>query len=453
MPRLFVGNFDFEHRLAAPGRQLPAKLQRLNAELATSWLAIADDGDYLWTPELIDASFFEGAVANGLPKVIPIISFDAVPSRVECVPWGWTDDIRQLCDRHGWICNDPHDHAVRAANSRRLSSGLEQEWRIGLPFSGEATSFDQIERYIALQDKGGRWVIKAEFGMSGRERLLGSGIPVGADRSWIDKRLNAKGIVFFEPWVKNVTEVGIQIDIPREGEPQLLEAVTMTADDRGQYSGSRLPSLVTEQTHVVLRPSDWGLAIDIALQAARRIQSLGYFGPLGIDAMQFRDENEQLHIRSLQDINARWTMGRLSLGFRKLLKPRESAKWMHGPPNINAPVDIPNAITILRSLLESKGMRLTPERELVVQAVFEKNEVIDADQLAEELHQVRVSRSTFYRTLSLLEEANLIRAVSPDYGPALYLPGTGDQGRCVRTSPALIGGRSAAHCSLLRIQS
>ena len=24
MPRLFIGNFDFEHRLAAPGRQLPA---------------------------------------------------------------------------------------------------------------------------------------------------------------------------------------------------------------------------------------------------------------------------------------------------------------------------------------------------------------------------------------------------------------------------------------------
>jgi hypothetical protein len=437
MPRLFIGNFDFEHRLAAPGRQLPAKLQRLNAELATSWLAIADDGDYVWTPELIEGSFFEEAVANGLPKVIPVVSLDAVPSRVECVPWGWTDDIRQLCDRHGWICNDPHDHAVRAANSRRLSSELEREWRVGLPFSGEATSFEQIERYIALQDKGARWVIKAEFGMSGRERLLGSGIPVGADRSWIEKRLAGNGVVFFEPWITKISEVGIQIDIPREGEPQLLEVVPMIADDRGQYSGSRLPSLVTEQTHIVLRPSDWGLAIDVALQAARRIQSLGYFGPLGIDAMQYRDENEQLHIRPLQDINARWTMGRLSLGFRKLLKPRESAEWWHGPANIDSQGIVRDAIESLRRFMESKGMRLTPERELVVQEMFEKGEAMDHDQLAE-LLQDRVSRATVYRTLSLLVEMNVIRNAG---------------GRRLPTSPAIVGHHQATHHSVLRIQS
>lgn len=452
MPRLFIGNYDFEHRLAAPGRQLPAKLQRLNAELATSWLAVANDGDYLWTPEPIEPSFFEEAASNGLPRVIPTTSLDKVPSGVECIPWGWTDDIRTLCDSHGWIRNDPPDQAVRAANSRRLSSELEQEWRVGLPFSGEATSFDQIERYVALHDTSSRWVIKAEFGMSGRERLLGSGIPQGADRNWIEKRLTGNGIVFFEPWVTKISEVGIQIDIPREGEPQMLEAVTMVADDRGQYSGSRLPSLVTEQTHVVLRPSDWGLAIDIALQAARRIQCLGYFGPLGLDAMQFRDENGQIHVRALQDINARWTMGRLSLGFRRLLKPSESAKWMHGPPSINAPMAIPNAIMILRRLLESKGMRLTPERDGVARAILELTEAFDTDRVCE-LLQDHGSRAIVYHTLSLLVEANLIRVVSPDYGPTLYLSGAGDQGRCVPTSPAVVGGRSTAHSSVFLIQS
>jgi DNA-binding transcriptional ArsR family regulator len=157
--------------------------------------------------------------------------------------------------------------------------------------------------------------------------------------------------------------------------------------------------------------------------------------------MQYRDENEQLHIRPLQDINARWTMGRLSLGFRKLLKPRESAKWLHGPPNINALVDIPNAITILRSLLES-----------IAQAILELTEAFDADQVCELLHDLG-SRATVFRTLSLLEEANLIRVISPDYSPTLYLPGTGDQGRCVLTSPALVGGNTTAHCSVLRIQS
>ena len=138
MPRFFLGNFDFEHRLADPTRQLPAKLERINAELATSWLAIADDGDYLWTPQPIEVSFFEQAVRDGLPCVIPVVSFDEVPRGVECITWGWTDDVRRLCDKHGWIHNAPPQEAVRAANSRRFSAALEREWCCGLDFAGGA---------------------------------------------------------------------------------------------------------------------------------------------------------------------------------------------------------------------------------------------------------------------------------------------------------------------------
>jgi len=41
-PRLFFGNFDFEHRLAEPSSEPSAKLKRLNAELAVAWLSIAE---------------------------------------------------------------------------------------------------------------------------------------------------------------------------------------------------------------------------------------------------------------------------------------------------------------------------------------------------------------------------------------------------------------------------
>ena len=46
MPRLFIGNFDFEHQLAdSRTRQLTASLDRINAELASVWTAVADEGD------------------------------------------------------------------------------------------------------------------------------------------------------------------------------------------------------------------------------------------------------------------------------------------------------------------------------------------------------------------------------------------------------------------------
>lgn len=332
MPRLFLGNFDFEHRLADPVRKLPAKLDRINAELATSWLAIADDGDYLWTPEPIDASFFEQAVADGLPSVIPIVSLDQVPRGVTCEPWGWTDDIRRMCDRNGWVRHDPPDSAVRAANSRRLSTALEHEWLVGLDFSGEARSLPEIERFIAFHEPDSPWVIKAEFGMSARERLIGAGRLTTEQCNWIAKRLKKDGVVFFEPWVHRLEEAGMQIQIPAQGAPQLIGVAPMYVSAQGQYAGSLIRPAIVESAE--RQRSNWdpanvmvAEAVDVALRTASRAQELGYFGPMGIDCMRYQGADGVVRLRPLQDINARWTMGRLSLHWRRLLKPHESAYW------------------------------------------------------------------------------------------------------------------------------
>lgn len=446
MPRFFLGNFDFEHRLADPDRQLPQKLARINAELATSWLAIADEGDYLWTPQSIEASFFEQAARDGLPRVIPVVSFDDVPRGVECIPWGWTDDVRRLCDKHGWVRNDPPHEAVRAANSRRFSAALEREWLCGLEFAGEATSLQQIERLITFHDPGSRWVVKAEFSMSGRERILGRGSPTEADRNWIEKRLASDGVVFFEPWVERLDEVGIQIDIPREGDPQLLAVVQMLVDERGQYAGSQFaPRRLKTPTNLISPSRD---ATDLALRAAKRLQSLGYFGPLGIDAMQYRAADGLVRWRPLQDVNARWTMGRLSLGLRQLLQPRETGCWRHGSQGRSG-----DMIEMFREFLATNGLRLTPERERVVQAVLQSQTHFDADEFLARSDQFqekpRVSRSTVYRTLRLLEEAGLVRKATVTFPPETYevLLIHNETKRTIQTSPETVGGSAAHHQS------
>lgn len=321
-PRLFLGNFDFEHRLADPRRQLTNHLQRINAELAMSWLAIADDGDMIWTPQAIEPGFFERATAEGLSKVVPVVSLDSVPSGVECLPWGWTDEIRQLCDLRGWIRNDPPESSVLATNSRRFSSDLESQWQAGLEGAGSIRSQEDLHRYIASLESVAQWVIKAEFGMSGRERILGRGIPTESQGRWIEKHLNAGGVVFFEPWVERMAEAGIQIDIPRTGPPTLIGIVPLLSDERGQYIGSVFAPQEAEAL-----AGEWEKAVQIALQASERAQALGYFGPMGIDAMHYRDRDGSSRFRPLQDINARWTMGRLSLGWRRFLQPGESGFW------------------------------------------------------------------------------------------------------------------------------
>ena len=328
MARLFYGNFDFEHRLADPRREPTKILKRLNAELATSWLALARDGDLIWTPASIEVDFFLAAITQGLPRVVPINSWDEVPGDVEFVPWGWSSDARSLAKRIGSSVVPPEESAVQIANSRATSFRLEQHWNVGLDGARRIESqFDLDAVFEPLDSAVRQWVIKSEFGMSGRERILGRGLPTPADLQWLRRRLGSQQAVFYEPWVESMGEAGIQIDVPKSGSPRLVGVTPMLVDERGQYAGSLIesdrPSLLTK-----LHP--WEDAIEVALLAAAHLQELGYFGPLGIDAMQYRDRDGAICLRPLQDINARWTMGRLSLGLARLLAPGETGIWSHG---------------------------------------------------------------------------------------------------------------------------
>jgi Fur family ferric uptake transcriptional regulator len=69
-----------------------------------------------------------------------------------------------------------------------------------------------------------------------------------------------------------------------------------------------------------------------------------------------------------------------------------------------------------REFLASKGLRMTRERSIIVEEIFCSHEHFDADTLIERLARSRgvrrVSRSTIYRALKMLEEAGLIRKVA-----------------------------------------
>lgn len=73
-------------------------------------------------------------------------------------------------------------------------------------------------------------------------------------------------------------------------------------------------------------------------------------------------------------------------------------------------------VTKFREFLMTKKMRLTPEREAIVAAVYSTHDHFDAEQwvgnLARHTGTNQASRSTIYRTLNLLVEAGLLRRVA-----------------------------------------
>jgi Fur family ferric uptake transcriptional regulator len=77
-----------------------------------------------------------------------------------------------------------------------------------------------------------------------------------------------------------------------------------------------------------------------------------------------------------------------------------------------------------REYLYTKSHRLTPERTIIVDEVFASHEHFDADELVSRLSTrsdgKRVSRSSVYRTLTLLEEAGLLRKVARTNGREVF---------------------------------
>ncbi len=68
---------------------------------------------------------------------------------------------------------------------------------------------------------------------------------------------------------------------------------------------------------------------------------------------------------------------------------------------------------IFRAYLRQKGLKFTPERQIVLKYVFEIHQHFEAEDLLLKIRSNgdRVSKGTIYRTLPLLVECNLIRQV------------------------------------------
>lgn len=328
MPRFFFGNFDFEYELTAPaGKRAGARriAHQQTLAFAAAWLGLATPDDFVWSPRPLAADEFPDLAAAGVAVPRFVSSWDEVRNTadVEFVPWGWSNAALAIADKYGWSSSHPPLDVVRTVNSREFRWQLEQELGVALPASAIARSPDDLQSLISRHgDLPRGWILKANFGMSGREsvRGRGNGLPESQAR-WAAKRLESSGPILFEPLVERVAEAGVQIEIPCDGPPHLVGVCELIVDGSGVYRGSRFDA--------AFEPDDpWRPAVDVALAVASRLQSLGYFGPLGIDAMQYRDEAGQLRLRPLQDLNARFTMGRLALGFRRLLPPGWCASWL-----------------------------------------------------------------------------------------------------------------------------
>lgn len=381
MPRIFFGNFDFEHELAAsdranrasetpvstireeksarwPPRPSTAVDQTRQNALAAAWMAVAEPNDLILTAEGVGPPAFSELATIGwpMPRFLTASSARDQITAGEFVPWGWTESMVQLAAERGWSCSVPPLRIVRQINSRRFRFELETEFGVSLPGAAIIDSVEFLQRLVAeYGDAPFGWILKSNYGMAGRESVRGRG-PVLSESllRWAQKQIAQVGCVVLEPVLDSLAEAGVQIEIPAHGAPRLIGVTPLLVDRSGTYRGSRFG---WPDADVV----PWQPAIDVALRVAGRVQQLGYFGPLGIDAMSFRTAEGERRLRPLQDLNARFTMGRLALGLERILPTGWCASWLHAPRRAAAFAPTQRAALLSSGAAQSKIVTMSPD--------------------------------------------------------------------------------------------
>lgn len=79
---------------------------------------------------------------------------------------------------------------------------------------------------------------------------------------------------------------------------------------------------------------------------------------------------------------------------------------------------------VFRRQLKAEGLKYTPERAHVLDAIIQLDDLFEAEQLIDELRKGgggrRVSKATVYRTIRLLQDAGIIQRVLTDNDQSVY---------------------------------
>lgn len=277
--------------------------------------------------------------ALGAPATEP--AYDWLEPAAGAVPWLPTRTLAEMSERVlglALVGPDPdrvtrvHDKAFALAEARTgglLSPGLE-----GLPIVFDPVDLEdpaavlrRIETGVSSWPEwtGGRFTLKPRLGSSGRGRVAGVGVG-GPAREAIGSampRLARRGGAILEPWLDRRCDLSACIYLPEpeagSRPPTLLGSLEQIVspggafrghcgelDARGRvYSGHR-------EDEAVRTSSVW---------LAERARDQGFFGPCGVDAFTYL-EGDRERLRPALELNARATMGLVSLGLVRRALPR-----------------------------------------------------------------------------------------------------------------------------------
>ncbi len=344
-PSVFVFNPFAEGRLAEGKTFNPAKHQaQLARDLENLPQFLCRQDDIVLVIQKPSVEFLSGIKQAGfpLPEFVALDAVRSLQSRKlgSLRPWAWGPDSldllkpvfasvtgEQRADEQRFNAGIAQLYSKAwSANFLRkiISEKPETPWLCGENEIGTAAhSLDEALTAIAkIRARGHhKIVVKAAYGVAGSNALrLFEPHLQEAQMRWMSQTFAHKRELVVEPWLEREMDFSVQLEMTAHG-LKLGGYTGLLNDARGQFQANfaeshhhkRIPAKVIAQFRELPDISQRLLDLYAEVLAAleTELRRAAFTGPIGIDALVYRDAMGATRLKPVVEINPRYTMGRV----------------------------------------------------------------------------------------------------------------------------------------------
>lgn len=256
-------------------------------------------------------------------------------------PWAWTPDSISFFQRtFNFVTSPVNSNTLWNSRIRELySKSWSSDWGRQLvadsctsDWIAPAEAYGKLAKSLAQISELRREfretgypdiVCKSPFGTaaSGNRSIFGDEAIPSATLAWLEGVWKEQRKVLVEPWLERVYDFSVQFEMRDDG----IKTVAFTRlvnNPRGQFRGvitnGFCRDLDEEVARFLMTPIDGQPRIynwyeeTIGPRLAATLNEYGFRGPLGIDAFVYRDRSGRLRLKTIVEINPRYTMGRVA---------------------------------------------------------------------------------------------------------------------------------------------
>lgn len=357
-PSVYWFDPSCESQVIRPGFTPSQPVRQLAQDLALLPLYLCAPDDVVLLPQRPSLDFLRslGRAGFAIPELVehppgsPLIGELAQRKIHALRPWGWSPQVEwvaaplrdQLSMPQTWreAWRPLYSKAWSAVALGEFLPTCGEDWLCDAQVVGQTcASMEEVGAQLEHRAAEG-WdqvVIKGAFGAAGQSQVRLDPAQPRADQSaQVARLLEGQGEVVVEPWLDKLVDLSAQLEISAPGQARLLGWTRFFTDGRGQYRGSfvsqplggldqELRRFLTGEGRDQRRL--WRFFDTLADFLAGRLADSGYTGPLGVDALVFRQDG-RLRLKPIVEINPRFTMGRVALGLARRVNASRTALWL-----------------------------------------------------------------------------------------------------------------------------